>query len=177
MDPKSRANFEAAVAEAREHEEKVQDLNDEGLCHKCQDQSQNPYLGASLCLECWESHDFAGCHVKGCPNSSVGTYNQAQYCDIHLADQIHKGYNQYLDMKSRLCEQRNELEDWVQRLEEDPRDSEKPVDEWSEEAKEFHERWIGFQLERQEVGVMRSIIENAMESLDEPFHENYQVFG
>lgn len=166
-----------AKAAAQEEQERQERLDEKGLCFHCEEEPQNPYINAKVCLDCWSSERHMGCMHKGCPNSSAGNFRQGQYCEVHLADRIHKAYESYLKQKDKVEQMEQEVNDMASDLDRDPRDSSIAPRDMNEAQQEVRDKHLQVKLERQELGRIRSVMEKAMKSLDEPFPEGYEVFG
>lgn len=166
-----------AKAAAQEEQERQERLDEKGLCFHCEEEPQNPYLNGKVCLDCWNSERHMGCMHKGCSNSSTGNFRQGQYCEVHLADRIHKAYEAYLEQKDAVQQMKQEVSDMASDLDRDPRDSAISPKEMDDAQQEVRDKHLQVKMERQELGRIRATIENAMKDLDQPFHENYEVFG
>lgn len=162
---------------AQEEKERQERLESKGLCFHCEENPQNPHLSGKVCLECWESERYMGCHTSGCPNSADGSFRQAQFCKVHLSNIAHGQYEQYLELKSEIQDREQELEDRAGSLEHDPREGSTRPSDMSSAQQEFMDDWIQFKYERQELGRLKAEIESIMDSIDNAFHDNFEVFG
>lgn len=177
MRRRNRISAAEARAIAMEEQEKMEKLDEQGLCFHCQENPQNPALNANACLDCYESELPGGCMANGCVKSSVGSFQQMELCDVHLTDTIHDTYESYLEQKAELKEKRQEAHERAEEMDFDPENPDKPLREMTHEEKLVYDKHVEVQVEQRDLNFLKGHIKKAMSCLDEPFPAGYEVFG
>lgn len=162
----------------RAERERMQRLDEQGLCVDCDDNPQNPHITGHVCLDCWKEVDSVGCNTDGCTNSVAGSFEQMKLCEVHLTDVIHSKYHEYLEMKS-------DIEDDIAEVEAEANDanldlanlSSYDYRELSNNKQVIFDKWIGVKHRERQLKHLKEKIKSAMESVDQPFPDEYEVFG
>lgn len=124
---------DAALDYYYEMQERAKWLDSVGLCHRCEENPQNPEIKAPICLDCNQSLP-GKCEIDGCLNSSHINIRQSRFCDTHAIDWIHECHE---DAVQEKIETLNEVHKWEKKLRELGEDPEKrrrtPYREMSDE--------------------------------------------
>jgi len=171
-------HYNEMIAHAREEGERQEKLMKDGLCLDCESNPQNPHLAGNVCLSCWEDTPAMGCDVSGCPNSSDGHFRQASLCKIHLADTIHRQYDEYLKNKSELNDEKQKIEQAAQELDVDLGNSMyNNYQELNEEQQDVFDEWAALRHRERGLAQLKDDIQKAMDQIDQPFPDEHNVFG
>lgn len=167
-----------AKAAAQEEKERIENLDEQGLCLECEDNPQNPAVNGKVCIKCWNSHDQIGCCMTGCPNSTVGHFRQCGYCEAHLIDIIHDKYEQYLEFKLELDGEKKELDKQAKEVDINPDKVNSQIyNDSTPDQQDFIDKWHSYQYRLKELHEMKSNIKRAIDQVDEAVPEGYELFG
>jgi len=158
-------------------DEQQKSAKEEGLCIDCERSPSNPYLDKPKCVTCYSHTVTDGCSTEGCVHPPAGVFQGHGYCKVHLCTQIHYAYQGYMQAKSELLETKAELERLKKKTGFDPTSrtqTRRGLTPEHSRVDELHNRYIALQ---NEVGDIRCDIEDAMRHLEQPFPDNFTVFG
>jgi len=119
-----------------------------------------------------------GCDVSGCPNSTDGHFRQAGLCKIHLVDTIHKMYDEYLSNKSELETEKERLKTWADSVDVELHNSSYgEYQDMTDEQQDVIDEWTALRHRERGIHQLKNDIKKAMDQIEKPFPEEYEVLG
>jgi len=164
-------------AERKPSQERIKELDCKGLCRVCGDRPQNPHLSPSVCRNCHKNAVPGGCHVNECLEDSAGTYQGVPLCEAHLADTVHKEYNRYLQLRSKLHQKERDLGFMIIKRDYPTEDQPEEIISADDPSEEINQIRAEIKQLRKDMRIVKSDIKYSMNSCDNLFPDNYEVFG
>lgn len=169
---RNEAMYDAAMDEKATREERAS----KGLCLQCGKRPQNTAYGDGdpYCLDCLQTAEFI-CSESGCPNLRVGDWMQRPLCAIHLVDTAHKGYEDYLKLKSEIqeLEKRKHKLDKVLDMGTEPFRT--PASERSDQKDEYVEITLELNELHHQFHAIKTALKKAQNSLEQLFPDNFNT--
>lgn len=167
----SERRAEAEMAER--HKEK---MDKQGLCRFCSERPQNPFLDSRTCLDCYKNHPNSCCINEGCYEDVAARYEQRPFCEVHLADVLHKEYKRYLTLMDELVDMREKLGFLMVKRVYDTNERPEEVDDIGEQHEDIRSLKNQIRMTQRELDILKSNIKEANKKAGGVFPENYEVF-